>query len=379
MNFAARSRPRAEPTSMSNWSMAGFLLVVLSVACGGAPGSPPTAPNPSTQPPSGSSDPLTESERSTLAAVLGDIAVDAIEQAIPEIFADPSSLAALSGIPSFAITGSQLAARYGIFAEHQCSFPNLAPLPGTIRSTGSIEVNWAPQTSGTITATLTMSTRNSCTVGLGIGAVNLGPRSWELDTSGLKVTSTLEMMPNGMAKRQVFRLQGTLFYFSGPYRTSMPINLTHAYEAFPRQPVSASGQFGDMDLNRTLPQVERLPRVSPSPSTLTSRWTGSMEAEPDPRACPVEWHLELNLQANDHTLSGTAITRNTKVVSSSCSDVVGHVASYGISGTAERNGNISFTAAGVFTFHGTYSETRISGRFAVAATGQPGNFAVSRQ
>ncbi len=352
-------------------------VVLLSGACGGAP-APPTAPAATATPPAPDiSEDLSETERATIASMLGSIAVDAIQQALPEAFADA---AAIGAAPARGASGAQLALRkrYEIRAEHACWFPYpiLQHSLGTMKSHGFIDVNWEPGASGAITASLTLSTVNTCVLGI---TANLGPQTWALDTSGLKVTSTMEMTPSGPAKRQVFKLQGSLMYFKGPYTTSLPVNLTHTYAFFPERPVQATGEFGKTRFDTTLPDIDRPVRIPAPPSAVTGQWTGRMEAQPDPKACPVEWNMDLDLLATGSTVSGTVTTRNTRVMFPSCGDVAGHVATYGTVGSVEPGGAISFSAADVYSFTGTFSATRITGRFTVKATGQPGAFVAYRQ
>lgn len=352
-------------------------VLLLSAACGGAP-DPPTAPTGTAPAPANISEQLTEPERATIASMLGSIAVDAIEQALPEAFTDVASTGAALELGRLGGAQPALLKRYEVRAEHSCWFPypGLHLSLGTMRSWGSIDVNWQPGSSGAISATLTLSTVNTCVLGI---SANLGPQTWALDTSGLKVTSSIEMTPSGVAKRQVFRLQGSLLYFKGPYTTSLPVDLTHTYSAFPRPPVQASGEFGETRVNTTLPNIEQPVRIPAAPSTVAGQWTGRMEAQPDPRACPVEWDLGLNLLAAGTAVSGTVTTRTTRVMFPSCSDVAGHVATFGTTGAAEPDGNISFSVGDIYRFAGTFSATRISGRFTVQATGQPGTFVVYRQ
>lgn len=352
-------------------------VVLLSGACGGAPDAP-TVPAGTTPVVPDIAGELTEAERATIASMLGSIAVDAIQQALPEAFADAASSGAAMEPGRLAVTQPALLKRYEIRAEHACWFPypGLHLSLGTMRSSGYIDINWQPGSPGAISATLTMSTVNTCVLGI---SANLGPQTWALDTSGLKVTSTIEMTASGAAKRQVFRLQGSVMYFKGPYTTRLPVNLTHTYSFFPQPPVQSSGEFGKTQLNATLPDIEKPVRIPAPPSAMTGQWVGKMAAEPDPRACPVEWDIDLNLLATGSTVSGTIITRNTGVMFPSCADVAGHVATYGITGTAATDGGISFTASDVYRFAGTFSATRITGRFTVQATGQPGTFVAYRQ
>lgn len=171
---------------MSKRAILAF-VVLLSGACGGAP-APPTAPAAAAPAAPDISEDLTETERATIASMLGSIAVDAIQEALPEAFADAASIGAAPAPGPF---GAQLALRkrYEIRAEHACWFPYpiLQHSLGTMKSHGFIDVNWEPGTSGTITASLTLSTVNTCVLGI---TANLGPQTWALDTSGLRVTST---------------------------------------------------------------------------------------------------------------------------------------------------------------------------------------------
>lgn len=132
-------------------------------------------------------------------------------------------------------------------------------------------------------------------------------------------------------------------------------------------------------MNATLPDIDRPVRIPAPPSAVTGQWAGRMAAEPDPRACPVEWDIDLNLLAAGNTVSGTITTRNTRVMFPSCGDVAGHVATFGITGNAAPDGNISLSAIDTYRFAGTFSATRITGRFTVQATGQPGTFVAYRQ
>lgn len=123
----------------------------------------------------------------------------------------------------------------------------------------------------------------------------------------------------------------------------------------------------------------------PPPSPVTGRWVGvnpeGMIADPGQPECPVEWDLEMNLSVSGTAVSGTATTRNRRVQFSTCGDVFGFVANYSVSGTVDANGAISFvfgTGGSAFTFSGTVSTTRMSGRF-VGPNAQRGSFAVTRQ
>jgi hypothetical protein len=123
----------------------------------------------------------------------------------------------------------------------------------------------------------------------------------------------------------------------------------------------------------------------PVPPSVTGRWIGvapgGMIADAGSNECPVEWDLEMDLTSSGTTVMGTATTRNRKVQFTSCSDVFGFVATYGVNGTVGSGGAISFTfgtGTSAFTFNGTFSATRMSGRF-VGPNSQPGAFTVNRQ
>ena len=121
------------------------------------------------------------------------------------------------------------------------------------------------------------------------------------------------------------------------------------------------------------------------PSPVTGRWRGvspeGMIADPGSPECPVEWDLEMDLTVSGTTVSGTATTRNRRVQFARCSDVFGAVATYDVTGTAEASGAIALrfgVANPAFTLNGTFTATRMTGRF-VAPNNQPGGFAVTRQ
>lgn len=122
-----------------------------------------------------------------------------------------------------------------------------------------------------------------------------------------------------------------------------------------------------------------------APPTATGRWVGvspdGMIADGGQIHCPVEFDLTMDLTVIGGTVSGTATTRIRRVQFSACPPV-GNTVTYGVAGTVGSDGTISMqfgTGSAAYTLTGTFSATRMSGRWVQQATSQRGAFAVNKQ
>jgi predicted phage tail protein len=130
---------------------------------------------------------------------------------------------------------------------------------------------------------------------------------------------------------------------------------------------------------------------SPSPSPGSTRWVGvspeGMVVQENPQGqCPGEFDLQLDLTVSGGVATGTAMTRLRRVLASSCQDVLGQVATWGLSDLRVGAGTIAFVmgSGGTHRFSGTFTDTRMTGTFVIAHTGsspstQTGSFALNRR
>jgi hypothetical protein len=128
-----------------------------------------------------------------------------------------------------------------------------------------------------------------------------------------------------------------------------------------------------------------------TPSPGSTRWVGvspeGMVVEQNPQGqCPSEFDLQIDLTTSGGVVTGTAITRLRRVALDSCYDVLGQVATWGLSELRVGSGTISFVmgSGGTHRFSGTFTDTRMTGTFVIAYTGErpsteTGSFALNRQ
>jgi hypothetical protein len=130
---------------------------------------------------------------------------------------------------------------------------------------------------------------------------------------------------------------------------------------------------------------------TPSPSPGSTRWAGvspeGMVVEQNPQGnCPGEFDLQLDLKTSGGVVTGTAVTRLRRVIGAQCQDVLGQVATWGLSELRVGSDTISWVmgAGGTHRFSGTFTDRRMTGTFVIAHTGerpstQTGSFALNRQ
>jgi hypothetical protein len=124
---------------------------------------------------------------------------------------------------------------------------------------------------------------------------------------------------------------------------------------------------------------------APGPPTATGRWAGlspnGMFADSGQIHCPIELDLTMDLTSVGAVVTGSATTRTRVVQFASCSDVLGFVATYGVSGTIAADGTLALqfgTGDPAYTVTGAISSNTMSGRW-THASGQRGRFTVTRQ
>jgi hypothetical protein len=116
-----------------------------------------------------------------------------------------------------------------------------------------------------------------------------------------------------------------------------------------------------------------------SPPSVTGRWVGSLTSDSDIINCPTTVSVDMTLTANGGSVSGTAHTQITSVRYTSCSNVLGFIAAYGVSGTMAPDGSIAFSFgnSGAYAFTGTVTGNRITGRY--SGQNGRGTFALTKQ